>query len=394
MELLLYKNDMNDKTLVDFFYLIRVGLWENSDEFHISGSLTSEAAKPSVKYKEAVDWDEIYQLAEEQSVIGVVLAGIELSNVKLPQEFLLQWIGEVQILEQQNTAMNQFIADLIEKLRAADIYTLLVKGQGIAKCYERPLWRAFGDVDFYLSEDNFVKAKKFFRPLVSKFDPDNEHSQHINMHYGEWVVEIHANQHCSLSARVNRVMDEIHRDLFYGGNVRSWNNIKTQVFLPSPDNDVLIVFVHFLNHFYKGGLGVRQICDWCRLVWTYRHTLNQGLLESRLRKMGLMNVWKGFASFAVDYLGMPKDAMPFYSPDKKWKRKADIICSFILEVGNFGHNRESCYYEKDFRICRKFYSFGRRSSDMFRHIKIFPIETLRFFPYMVYCGLIAVAKGE
>ena len=368
-----------DNNINVFFELVKAGLWGKD-----------VILSPYDK----INWDEIYQLAAEQSVIGVVLAGIESSNIKPPQELLLQWIGDVQMLEKQNKTMNKFIAELIEKMRTADIYTLLVKGQGVAQCYKRPLWRVSGDVDFYLSDDNFVKAKKFFRPLVSKFDPDNDHSKHINMYYREWVVEIHANQHCSLSARVNRVMDEIHRNLFFGGNVRSWNNGNTQVFLPSPDNDVLIIFVHYLNHFYKGGLGVRQICDWCRLMWTYKDSLNYGLLETRLRKAGLMNVWKAFATFAVEYLGMPKVAMPFYSSEKKWKRKAEKISAFVLKVGNFGHNRDSSYYENESRMRRKFYSLRRRCKDMLHHARIFPLETLRFFPNMVYNGLIAVVRGE
>ena len=40
----------------------------------------------------------------------------------------MQWIGEVQVIEQRNKDMNKFIVDLIEKLRKNDIYTLLVKG--------------------------------------------------------------------------------------------------------------------------------------------------------------------------------------------------------------------------------------------------------------------------
>ena len=107
-----------------------------------------------------------------------------------------------------------------------------------------------------------------------------------------------------------------------------------------------------------------------------------------------MNVWKGFAAFAVDYLGMPVEAMPLYSSGKNWKRKADKICSFILEVGNFGHNRDSSYYANESKIMRKAYSFERRCGDMVRHAKIFPIETFRFFPYMIYRGLIAVVRGE
>lgn len=87
--------------------MLRAGLWADAEsmDFWIQG------------FTESVDWEKVYQLAEEQSVIGVVLAGIENYNIKPPQELLLQWIGEVQMLEQQYKAMNQFIAELIEKLR-------------------------------------------------------------------------------------------------------------------------------------------------------------------------------------------------------------------------------------------------------------------------------------
>lgn len=37
-----------------------------------------------------------------------------------------------------------------------------------------------------------------------------------------------------------------------------------------------------------------------------------GLLEARLNEMGLVSVWKAFGAFAVEYLGMPGEAMPLY----------------------------------------------------------------------------------
>ena len=146
-----------DKSIQAFFALVKAGLWEQADA--------------NLDINEKVDWEKVYQLAEEQSVVGLVLAGIEHSYVKPPQEFLLQWIGEVQIIEQQNKAMNQFVADLIDSLRKNDIYTILVKGQGIAQCYEKPLWRASGDVDLLLSDSNYEKAKKseFSYKLYLKF---------------------------------------------------------------------------------------------------------------------------------------------------------------------------------------------------------------------------------
>ena len=57
-------------------------------------------------------------------------------------------------IEKQNSAMNSFIGVLVEKMRKEGIYTLLIKGQGVAQCYEKPLWRSCGDIDLYLSEDN------------------------------------------------------------------------------------------------------------------------------------------------------------------------------------------------------------------------------------------------
>ena len=109
-----------------FLVLVGAGLWEKA------GANLNVLCEQSVqgRAKDNIDWNEVYRLAEEQSVIGVVLAGLESSKVKPPQDLLLQWIGEVQMLEQQNKSMNQFIAELIERLRNADIYTLLVKGQG------------------------------------------------------------------------------------------------------------------------------------------------------------------------------------------------------------------------------------------------------------------------
>lgn len=193
--------DMNTKA---FCALLRGGLWEKEVNL-------SEYGK--------IDFQRLYELAEEQSVVGLVTAGLEhVVDDKVPKEVLLQFIGQTLQLEEQNKAMNSFVGDLVDRMRRQGIYALLVKGQGVAQCYERPLWRASGDVDFYLSDDNFKQARAFYKPLVTSDEIDDEHTNSINMHYGEWVVEIHASQHCGLSSRVDSVLDSIHRDLFYNGN--------------------------------------------------------------------------------------------------------------------------------------------------------------------------------
>lgn len=364
-----------------FYKLVRAGLWEK--------------AVVNLHPDDNFDWDEVYRQAEEQSVIGLVLAGIEHSNVKPPQELLLQWIGEVQILEQQNRAMNGFIALLIEKLRNADIYTLLVKGQGVAQCYEHPLWRASGDIDLFLSEENFIKARKYLTPLVKAgFEPNDATARNISARISSWEIELHSNQFIGLSRNIDKGIKELQESVFCDGNVRSWTNGNTQVFLPGIDCDVLLIFTHFLKHFYKGGLGLRQICDWCRLLWTYKESLDLGLLESRIRKMGLMSEWKAFGAFAVEYLGMPVEAMPFYSSSRKWSRKGERIRDFVMRVGNMGHNRERGNTKSNPFVIRKLMSLRKRFVDTFNHAMIFPLDSIRFFPNIVFNGILLAAKGR
>ncbi len=89
-------------------------------------------------------------------------AGLEhVIDTKAPQEISLSLVGEALQLEQRNKSMNKFVADLVVKMRSVDIYAILVKGQGITQCYERPLWRACGDIDLLLSDSNYHKAVDF-----------------------------------------------------------------------------------------------------------------------------------------------------------------------------------------------------------------------------------------
>lgn len=340
---------MNNTQTV-FLELVKAGLWGDGNS--------------DLRIDVTTDWSEVYRLATEQSVLGLVLDGLEQYknlnvNLDVNQKLLLQWIGEVQLIEQRNKAMNQFLAELVEKMRAADIYAILVKGQGVAQCYEKPLWRPSGDVDLLLSEVNYKKAKELFLPLSSSNKNEERYSQHLGMSIGQWYVEIHGSLRTGLSARVDKVVDASQQSVFIGGNVRSWQNEKTQVFLPAPTEDVFLVFTHFIKHFYKEGMSLRQVCDWCRLLWTYHTEIRVEWLELHLRKAGLMEEWQAFATMAVEYLGMPVDAMPFINSNDNidLKKKAKKLMKFIL--GGYS---------------------GNKIKDTLQIAKIFPWKAFRYSP--------------
>ena len=224
-----------------FAELLRAGLWEG---------------EARLSQFDKVDYDEIMRFAEEQSVVGLVTVGLEhVNDKKIPQEWLLQFIGETLQIEQQNKDMNAFVARLIDKLRKKDVYAILVKGQGVAQCYEKPLWRCSGDIDLFLSDTNYQKAKAILIPLTSKVEGEYEREKHLGMTIDGWVVELHGRLYSGLSSRIERELDLVQKDTFYGGAVRSWNCDGVQVFLMKAENDVLCV------HSYLATLLQRRIGD-------------------------------------------------------------------------------------------------------------------------------------
>lgn len=370
---------MRESSKQAFFALASAGLWER--EVNIA------------KYG-VIDYSEVYNLASEQSVTGLIAAGLEhVVDVKHPKEELLTFIGGALQVEHRNKAMNVFVAELIENMRKAGIYTLLVKGQGIAQCYERPLWRVGGDVDLFLNDENYKKAADYLRHLASTINEERPREKHLAMIIDGWEVELHGRLYVGLSKRLEKELDSVYEEAFCEGDVRSWMNSGTQVFLLSAGNDVFYVFTHILQHFYKEGVGLRQICDWCRLLFKYKDNLNLGVLESRIRNAGLMSEWKAFGALAVNLLGMPPEAMPLYDKSPRWSKKAKRIIDFILMSGNMGHNRDTSYMVKPYLI-RKCYSVGRRVRDLINHMRIFPGDSLLFSLSIMENGVKSVLRGE
>ena len=342
-----------------------------------------------------IDFQAILDMAEEQSVVGLLAAGIEhVVDGKPQKKDVLQFIGRTVQMEQRNQAMNYFIGVLVEKMREEGIYTLLVKGQGVGQCYERPLWRSCGDVDFFLDDENYERAKGFLMPLAASVEEEYVREKHLGMTIDPWVVELHGRLYSGLSGRIERELDAVQRETFEGGKVRIWKDGEAEVPLLAVENDVFYVFTHILQHFYKGGIGLRQICDWCRLLWTYRDTLDVTKVETLVRRMGLVSEWKAFAALAVNDLGMPAEAMPMYDAAAKWSRKAERIKAFVMSVGNFGHNRDMSYYGIYPFLVRKCISMGQRVGDLMNHARIFPLDSLRFLPAMLVNGVRSAVRGE
>jgi hypothetical protein len=103
--------------------------------------------------------------------------------------------------------------------------------------------------------------------------------------------------------------------------------------------------------------------------------------------MGLLTEWKAFGAFAVNWLGMPTDAMPFYDSSNKFSRKANIVCKLILEAGNFGHNKDVSYRSKYTGFTGNLITFWLRLGEFSKIFTVFPWNAPKFFVNYVFSRL-------
>lgn len=371
---------LRDNEINAFLALAKAGLWESEVRL--------------LPFK-GVDYARVFKLAQEQSVVGLVAAGAERAvDLKVPQADALALGAFALQLEHRNKAMNEFVAWLIGMLRAEGVNALLVKGQGIAQCYHRPLWRACGDVDLLLDAENYTKAVEYLSGIAQEIECEDAFRKHRLFVVDSWEVECHGTLRGGLWRRLDKGIDAVQADTFTNSSLRVWRNGDTDVFIPAADDDVVFVFCHILQHFFMNGVGLRQICDWCRLLWTYRSDVDVSLLESRIRAMGIMSEWKAFGALAVDYLGMPAEAMPLYSPSARWSRKASRILRLVFKTGNMGHNQDYSYLKTNPYLIRKCISFWRHICATLRHMVIFPLDSLRVWCHVVVDGVAGVARGK
>ena len=141
-------------------------------------------------------------------------------------------------------------------------------------------------------------------------------------------------------------------------------------------------------------MGLRQICDWTRLLWTYHNTINEGLLRDRLQSMKIMTEWQVFCAYAIEFLGAPVETMLLYDGKKKWVKKAHRMNGLILTVGNFGHGRDLSYYQNRPYLVRKSISFKYRLSDAYSNFLLFPKDSLVTFFQTLTVGLKAAINGK
>lgn len=373
----------HSNTIEQFFALIRSGLWGGK-----------AASSP---FDGGADWEALLRLASMQSLTGIFAdgAGTLPRELMPPAETARRLFVTVESIRRANRRLDAVLAELEAGLRREGIEGILLKGQGVARAYLHPELRMCGDIDLYPGKgDAYLRCCEIVRSLGESEGREDESEKHFHFNRRGCSIEIHS--HVMLAAdpfvnrRLQRWTDEMLDD---PSKLRHVEINGVEVNLPPVDFDAVFILQHIANHLLKGGIGLRQLCDWSRYLHVHAAEIDRARLGNNLRTLRLMNCWQLFGWLAVNRLGLPEAEMPFYSP--RHEKRALRCLRIILRKGNFGQYDKAARRNLDINfILRKMQTCRIVIGQHAELLRVIPAEVLRHLPWYLLDGIKRLFTGK
>ncbi len=310
---------MTEKTLDAFFSLLKAGLWGTAPDADAFPSLSPE------------EWGEIMSMSSRQTVTGLVFLGLDtLPEDKMPPLGTLAVLAaKADAVEKRNWKMNAALASLCAYLSEHGITPVLQKGQGIAAMYRCPHMRECGDIDFcFRSPGKMNEADALIREKGLKVSREPDGS---SCYVWEGIVVEHHRRLLDLyNPFIRKYLQRLeHEEAF---RLYRLPGTTADVFVPSPEVNLLMLYAHVLKHAVGKGIGLRQICDAAVACSGYAESLDRSKFREMCSRTGITG-WCGLLhGFMTEYLGLRPDMLP----SEAGRMAPDTLLDIVLRGGNFG----------------------------------------------------------
>lgn len=299
------------------------------------------------------EWEDIYDEADRQAVLGIMLEGLQRCMVhderfmaNLPIDLKLEWIGDIQMIEEQNRLMSKACEEIIEQLENDGFQCCVLKGQANHRYYPEAMRmrRSAGDIDIWVvpMEEGICK-KGNVRRVLEYVEKKQELTGlcwlHCNYDHGEGIpVEIHFRPSFMNEPCKNKRFQKYFADIKRFVTREKVDGVELPVM--KVEEDVIYQMNHIYRHLIDEGVGMRQIVDYyfllCKLNGerianseTIIHHTSAIIHQLRMNKFAaaLMYVMKEICGLDQHYL--------LCEPNEK---EGKFLLNEILTAGNFGQS--------------------------------------------------------
>ena len=277
------------------------------------------------------DWKAVYKLAKRQSVLGVAFSGIK----KLPEDFrperkmLLRWSLDAEGTAGMNALINQEAARLTQVFDGAGRKNAVLKGPANARLYPEPLSRQCGDIDIWVEGGRDSASKLLYDLNLLNADTDDHaysrHHIHLPENKDGITVEVHFKPASGIPFR-NGALQK-----FLNEEIRKAEKVPEGFYSPSIKFALVMQMAHLQQHFYSGGLGLRQYTDYLMLL---RHSTESDRSAALvvMKRLSMMRACGAVMWLLQEVFGLERGLM-LCAPDR-WR--GERLLKLALSGGNFG----------------------------------------------------------
>lgn len=324
------------------------------------------------------EWGVVYQLAAEQSLLGVVLTAVDShakNGNKPPMSLLLQWIGEVEIIKQQNKRIDKQCEQLTAWFSGKGFKSCILKGQGVARLYREPESRQPGDIDIWVDapRDTIVKLLRDNFIGVTCVD-------YVNCHvafFSDTEVETHFRPTYMFNPFTNR---KVQKWIARNKDIQM-NNINRSLIFRYPTIGFNLVFslIHIYRHVFLEGIGLRQLMDYYYIILNSSDDERKEAFAT-LRSFGIGKFVGAVMYIMHKVFGIESS----YLLCEINEREGQFLLEEILRGGNFGHYDDRNTFIPDEQRIKKALNNSKRNN---RYLSHYPSEVIwmPFFKIWHWC---------
>lgn len=268
-----------------------------------------------------VDYEELYQFAQNHDVENVVYAAIKDLNISLPKETLEKYEEsyDTAIMIEATQALE--LEEISKSFEEAGIDFLPLKGSVVKYLYPDPSYRKSGDIDILIKPKDQSKADEILISQGYVVDELDEYELHVGYRKPPIIiVELHG-----------KLVEKKNRAYKYFSNI--WDRAVLEEgykhrYLMTNEDFYTFCVAHFAKHIKMRGAGIKFVLD--LKVITDKWKIDDLILNSALEEANV----KKFAEWA-------KGVVDIWFNDKN-ERDRNVIAlqDYILDSGTFGNKEQ------------------------------------------------------
>lgn len=253
---------------------------------------------------ESVDWPAIFTLAGQQKLLPIVFEAVRKTPAAAENAALFAAVKQ-QVIAQvmHQTVRSAEFADLYQKLRAAGLHPIVVKGQLCSRLYPLKDHRISADDDIYIPDVEFMAChEQLLENGLTTDTPTDELATADEVSYTKNGSPLYIELHRHLFDSAEDAHDELNH--FFA----DLNPVEIDGLLAMPPHEhLLYLLLHAYKHFVRSGIGLRQFCDiglWAR---AYHGEIDWQRLHEQCESVHAATFAAAAFRIARDYLGIEFD---------------------------------------------------------------------------------------